>query len=144
MNTISRRNFIKLINKLLAVTGLTALATPIVAFFFPSKLEEMPSEPVLVGKVSELAQNDSKTIKYGRYPALVINTDQGLKAYSAVCTHFACIVKWDSAIGKIYCPCHDGYFDPYNGDVISGPPPSPLETISVKIVNEEIYIGGDA
>jgi cytochrome b6-f complex iron-sulfur subunit len=144
MTTISRRNFLELFNRGLAATGLVAVFGPIIAFFFPTKLEETPSEPVLVGKVEDIPLNESKTIKFGRYPALVINTSEGIKAFSAVCTHFACVVKWEADAGQIYCPCHDGYFDSLDGHVISGPPPTPLDPIKVKIENGDIYLGGEA
>jgi Rieske Fe-S protein len=144
MEKISRRAFIKIINRALAFTGLAALAGPIVAFFYPPVLEETPSEPVLVGSKEELQLGQSKTVRYGRYPALVINTQGGLRAYSAVCTHFACIVKWDSESGHIVCPCHDGFFDPSDGHVISGPPPTSLEAINIELVEDQIYLGGEA
>ncbi len=144
MNEISRRSFLKLVERGLTVTGLTALAVPVVSYFFPSKLEEMPSEAVKVCPVDDLPPLESKTIQFGRYPALVIHTQDGLKAYSAVCTHFACIVKWDKELGQIVCPCHDGYFDPLDGHVISGPPPAPLEILAISIKDGDIYIGGQA
>lgn len=144
MNDISRRSFLKLVERGLTITGLTALAVPVVSYFFPTKLEEMPSEAIKVCSTDELPPLESKTIQFGRYPALVINTQEGLKAYSAVCTHFACIVKWDKEIGQIVCPCHDGYFDPLDGHVISGPPPSPLESLAISIIDGDIYIGGQA
>ena len=142
MSPITRREFLKLVNNVLAVTGATAIVAPIIAYFYPSNLQETPSEPVRVSTVDELPVGESKTISFGRYPALVINTPSGLRAFSAVCTHFACIVKWDAAKGQIYCPCHDGYFDPSDGHVVSGPPPIALTTIPVSVVNNEIFVGG--
>ena len=144
MSPISRREFMNLVNKGLVVTGAVVIAAPVVAFFYPSDLQETPSEPVRVCTVDELPVGESKTIAYGRYPALVINTPEGLRAFSAVCTHFACIVKWENQESLIYCPCHDGYFDPQDGHVVSGPPPLPLATIPVNVVNNEIFIGGEA
>lgn len=144
MSEINRRQFIRLLSQGLALVGLAAITTPVVAFFFPSKLEEMPTEPVLVGSAAELPENESKTIGFGRYPALVIHTSAGLKAYSAVCTHFACIVKWDSQLGQIVCPCHEGYFSPDDGSVLAGPPPAPLLSLPVNVVDGQIYIGGEA
>ena len=128
------------------MTGLAVIVGPVVAYFYPPKLEEMPSEPVLVSPADELGLNESKTVRFGRYPALVINTNQGLRAYSAVCTHFACIVKWVPQTYEIACPCHEGYFDPYDGAVISGPPPAPLKPLEVAIVDDDIYVsaGGEA
>ena len=142
MPTITRRAFLKLLNQALVATGAMAVLGPIVAYFYPTQLEETPSEPVLVGSEADLPAGASKTVRFGRYPALVINTPDGLRAYSAVCTHFACIVKWDPATGQVVCPCHEGYFDPLDGHVLAGPPPTPLPAVPVKIVDGQIYIGG--
>jgi nitrite reductase/ring-hydroxylating ferredoxin subunit len=144
MSPITRREFMKLVNKGLVATGAAVIVGPVVAYFYPSNLQETPSEPVRVCTLDELPVGNSKTISYGRYPALVINTPEGLRAFSAVCTHFACIVKWDIEKGNIYCPCHDGYFDPIDGHVVSGPPPVGLTVIPVNVVNNEIFIGGSA
>ena len=144
MSPITRREFVKLVNRGLVVTGAAVIVGPLVGYFYPKNLQETPSEPVLVCPVDELPIGASKTIGYGRYPALVINTPDGLRAFSAVCTHFACIVKWNADQGKIYCPCHDGYFDPNDGHVIAGPPPLGLTPIAVNVVNNTIYIGGTA
>jgi len=140
MSEITRRTFLKLINRGLAVTGLAAIAGPIVAYFYPPKLEEMPSEPVLVCAEGDLPVGTSKTVRFGRYPAIVVNTPQGLRAYSAVCTHFACIVKWNAELNQIACPCHEGYFDPVTGEVLSGPPPTPLTALKVAVREGQIYV----
>jgi Rieske Fe-S protein len=146
MSKFTRRDFIRVLTYLATATGLAVIVGPVVAYFYPPKLEEMPSEPVLVGPADELGSNESKTVRFGRYPAIVINTDQGLRAYSAVCTHFACIVKWEPQTYEIACPCHEGYFDPYDGAVISGPPPAPLKQLEVAVVDGDIYVspGGEA
>lgn len=144
MSKLTRRDFLKIVKNLLAVTGLTALLSPVIAYFYPSNLEETPSEPVLVGTLDDIPPGSSKTIQFGRYPAIVIHTDQGLRAYSAVCTHFSCVVSWDAGEGVIVCPCHDGFFEPLEGGVISGPPPTPLERFNVMVEGGEVYIGGSA
>ena len=144
MNKISRRDSLKIFKWLLTVTGLAAVLGPIIAYFYPPNLEEMPSEPVPAGTLEDLGINESVTIRFGRYPALIIHTPEGLRAYSAVCTHFACIVKWDPDAGRIACPCHDGYFDPLDGHVTGGPPPTPLEPLKVEVVDGQIMVGGTA
>ncbi len=137
---ISRREFLKIVNRVLAATGLVAVFGPVVAYFYPPNLEETPSEPVLVAPESELGVGDSRTVAFGRYPALVINTNAGLKAYSAVCTHFACICKWDPELEQIVCPCHEGYFSPTDGSVISGPPPKGLAPLQTEIKDGDVYV----
>ena len=144
MSDITRRDFLNIIKKGLAATGLTALLAPFLAYFYPPSLEEMPAEAVSVGMVDDLKPGESVTVPFGRYPALVIHTTEGIKAYSAVCTHFACICKWDKEEEVIFCPCHEGYFEPLEGGVIFGPPPLPLQAIRVEIIDGEIMIGGSS
>ena len=141
MNKLSRRDFIKMVNWVLGITGVSILISPVIAYFWPKNLQETPSEPVSAGLDSNLKEGESVTIPFGRYPALVIRTPQGLRAFSAVCTHFACICKWDQEKNMIICPCHDGFFDPLTGDVISGPPPTGLKQLNINIDDGEILIG---
>lgn len=146
MSDITRRDFLKLLKSAGALAGVGVVATPLIAYLYPPKLEEMPTEPVLVCPESELSLGQSRTVKFGRYPALVINLPEGLKAYSAVCTHFACIVKWNPDTHQLECPCHEGYFSVADGSVISGPPPAPLMALETEVVDGQIYVkvGGDA
>ncbi len=140
MSDITRRDFLKLLQGAGALIGLSAVATPVVAYFYPPKLIEMPSEPVLVCPQSELPVGEAKIVEFGRYPAIVINTENGLKAYSAVCTHSACLVKWNPETKRLECPCHDGYFNAADGSVISGPPPKPLLALAAEVVDGQIYV----
>ena len=144
VQSFSRRSFIKFANMALGALGLTALTAPLVAFFWPKNLQETPSEPVPVGGIDSIPAGESVTIPYGRYPALVINLgEEGLVAYKAVCTHFACIVNWNEVDRLIECPCHEGYFLPEDGSVLSGPPPLPLESLPLTVENNILYVGGE-
>jgi cytochrome b6-f complex iron-sulfur subunit len=142
MSTITRRDFLQIIERILGALGVTAIAIPVVAYFYPTHLEEMPSEPVVVCPLSDLPENTAKTIRFGRYPALVINTLQGLRGYSAVCTHFGCLVKWNAEKNQIECPCHNGYFSAQDGSVLAGPPPEPLMKLTVTVIDNQVYVGG--
>ena len=137
----TRRNFMKYAG----ASFLAALAAPVAAFFFPKNLVEVPSEPVPVCSPDELPVGESKTIPFGRYPALVIHTPAGLRAYSAVCTHFACLVKYKGDTNQIACPCHEGFFDPEDGSVVDGPPPRPLDRFSVYVADDgQIYVAAES
>jgi cytochrome b6-f complex iron-sulfur subunit len=142
---VSRREFMKLVRWVAAATGLSAIAYPLIAYLYPQDLSEAPAGPVKVGRAEELPVGASKTVDYGRYPALVIHTPKGLRAYSAVCTHLACLVKWNPDTGRIECPCHEGYFDADDGGVLSGPPPRPLGPIAVHTdADGQIIIGEES
>jgi cytochrome b6-f complex iron-sulfur subunit len=140
MSDITRSDFLKLLKGVGAVAGVGLIASPVVSYFYPPKLEEMPSEPVLVCPENELPVGKSKTVKFGRYPALIIHLEDGLKAYSAVCTHFACLVKWEEKTGQLVCPCHEGTFNVSDGSVISGPPPAPLLKLETEMKEGYIYV----
>ena len=133
MADITRREFMKVAGWAAAVTSFSAVTIPVIAYLYPADVSETPAEPVPVCKEDELPEGASQVVQFGRYPALVINTPEGLRAYSAVCTHFACIVKYNNETGEIDCPCHEGYFDPADGSVISGPPPTPLATLNASV-----------
>lgn len=62
-----------------------------------------------------------------------------IAALSARCTHLGCRVAWNGVERRFECPCHGGRFDP-EGNVIGGPPPSPLLRLPVVKENEVLWI----
>jgi len=60
---------------------------------------------------------------------------EGLVAYSAICTHLGCVVGGTlNAKGEIACPCHNSQFDPANkAAVVGGPAPRPLPSLPIKV-----------
>ena len=95
---------------------------------------------VTAAKVGELPPNSAKIFLFGNKPSILINTNQGvLKAFSAVCTHLNCTVQYSQETSVILCACHNGKFD-LNGQVISGPPPKPLEEYKVNVVGDDIIV----
>lgn len=96
---------------------------------------------LLVTSLDELPPGGSTVFEdlAGREIVLV-NTGQGLKALSTDCTHLGCKVYWQPTKDQFYCPCHEGYFDA-NGNVISGPPPRPLDSYEVNVdSNDNIFV----
>ena len=63
-------------------------------------------------------------------------------AFSAVCTHLGCTVQYEQSTVEMFCPCHGGVYDARNGQVLQGPPPSPLAPIAVQVVNGQIRVQG--
>ncbi len=77
-------------------------------------------------------------------PVIVINTNQGMRAFSAICTHLGCVVEWDQERQFILCPCHDGRFNPINGAIISGPVPAPLPALELTLEGDAIYVSAES
>jgi cytochrome b6-f complex iron-sulfur subunit len=70
---------------------------------------------------------------------LLVETDEGYRALSTVCTHLGCRVYWEPEVPRFFCPCHEGVFD-VNGDVISGPPPAPLRRYEVEEEEGALFV----
>lgn len=70
-------------------------------------------------------------------------TDDGRNyvAMSNICTHLGCRVRWIDEEGEFFCPCHNAVFD-RDGNVVSGPPPRPLDRYEVKVEEDQLYILG--
>lgn len=69
-------------------------------------------------------------------------TDQGMVAYSAICTHLGCTVSWvrneqTPASSFTECFCHNSIFDPARGaKVLGGPAPIPLAQIGIRVTKD--------
>ena len=52
-----------------------------------------------------------------------------------------CRVRWISDENRFFCPCHNGIFD-RQGNVVSGPPPRPLDRYEIQVDGGDIQILG--
>lgn len=140
MAKFSRRNFINIFFGGSLVGTIVAFLYPVIRFILPPKQVESDVNKVEAAKVGELTPNSFKIFKFGNSPGILINTPSGeLKAFTAICTHLACTVRYDGESETIHCPCHNGRFD-LAGNVLSGPPPAPLEAYDVEISGDNIYV----
>ena len=97
------------------------------------EIVEIPRDSVDVGGAAFLT--------YRGRPVVVLQKSAGeFAAFSAVCTHLGCIVKWVPDQGELLCPCHAGRFST-DGAVLGGPPPKPLEPIPLVLAGDLLRIG---
>jgi cytochrome b6-f complex iron-sulfur subunit len=137
---MNRRRFVNAFfgGSFLATLG--AFLYPVVRYLLPPKQSEAVQKKVVAAKVGDLAPNAAKIFKFGAAAGILINTADGkLLAFSATCTHLACTVTWQAETSTMYCPCHNGRFD-LAGQVISGPPPAPLEAYQVDVVGDDVVV----
>jgi Rieske Fe-S protein len=106
----------------------------------PPQLAESVEVTVVAAKVGELPPNSGKIFKFGSRPALLLHTPAGeLKAFDAICTHLNCTVQYRPDYGHIWCACHNGHYD-ISGKNISGPPPRPLDRLTVAVRGDDIVV----
>lgn len=141
MPAIPRRRFLRWLLGFSVFSTLAMVAAPVVSFLVPPKSSAAGSGgKVLAGTLADIPLGQGKVVPMGSKPTIVVNTAQGVVAYSAICTHLGCIVMLDGANGTIVCPCHDGRFSPASGAVISGPPPAALTPVTVSVEGDQIYL----
>ena len=139
---VSRRRFVGLLLSWSIVTSVATVVVPIIGFLIPPKRPSAAAAgKLLVGTTADIAPGRSKVVALGTKPVIVLSSSQGLKAFSAVCTHLGCIVGYDASKSPdIVSPCHDGHFSALNGTVLSGPPPAPLKQYPVVVQENDIYV----
>lgn len=141
---MNRRGFVNLFLGGSVFGAAASLLYPVIRYLIPPRRLETTAKTVVAAKAGELAPNTAKIFKFGSSPAILVDGADGqLHAFTAVCTHLNCTVRYESDTGTIYCPCHNGRFD-LAGNVISGPPPKPLEAYDVTVSGGDIYVSRKA
>jgi thiosulfate dehydrogenase [quinone] large subunit len=100
----------------------------------------IPPGAVKLAPANRLASGEAATYSdpgNGSPDIVIRQSNGGLVAYSAVCTHAGCTVGYEG--GLIVCPCHGATYDPQSGAVIGGPAPEPLAPRKVIERSGEIY-----
>ena len=139
---VGRRKFIQLLLGFSIVSTLAGIIAPIIAYLLPVKAQTSAGGPIEVGKLEDFPVGSCAIVSVGGKPVILVNTKAGgLKAFSAICTHLGCIVFWDAAKNVMHSPCHEGLFNPTNGEVVSGPPPRALPAYELAVKDGKVLIG---
>jgi nitrite reductase/ring-hydroxylating ferredoxin subunit len=81
--------------------------------------------------IRNLPTGEGMVINQGLRKIAVYRTEEGgLEFHSAVCTHLAGVVRWNSVEKSWDCPCHGSRFDRH-GRVLEGPASAPLKPIAL-------------
>ena len=136
-----RRNLLNWFLSTTAGAFLVSVTYPLSRYLVPPDVEESTAHTVTLAlKPQEVKPNSGQIFRFGSQAGILVKDSNGeLKAFSAVCTHLACIVQYRSDINQIWCACHNGHFD-LNGRNVEGPPPKPLEQFVVNVRAEQIVV----
>ncbi len=152
---VSRRNFLGIATW--AIGGLisAALAVPAIAYVLGPALQRQEAQNwIRLGSTAkvELGTPTLFKAKVERQTGWVVNeeelsiyllTENGrdFVAMSSICTHLGCRVRWIADQEQFFCPCHNAGFDK-RGNVVSGPPPRPLDRYEVKVEDDQLFVLG--
>jgi nitrite reductase/ring-hydroxylating ferredoxin subunit len=137
---VTRRDYLRI---LVTVSGGLLVGTVAVAAGIFRRRDVDPGTEMFVARGLEPGRAVAFRYPTEEDPAIAIRLSDGvIVGYSAVCTHLSCAVLWRAEHGSLECPCHDGVFDPRDGDVVAGPPPRPLPRIVLEERGDEIYAIG--
>ena len=137
--SLERREFVaNLVLTIAGGLGLSGLAARFLQYLYPV----VPPEEIV-----EVPAGPRDLVPAGAGIVLSLPTGQvalvdaggELRAFSAVCTHLGCIIRWEPEMDHLYCACHGGMFD-RGGQVIGGPPPRPLPQYPVEVRKGQVFV----
>lgn len=97
-----------------------------------------------LGPIDQLADQSAVAFDAGAVPTFVLRDGQSVWALSRVCTHKACLLRYNASERELDCPCHGAVFD-LKGRVdpayavMSLPP---LPSVDVRVENGTVYVLG--
>jgi menaquinol-cytochrome c reductase iron-sulfur subunit len=152
---ISRRNFLAIATWAMGGFIGLAMSIPAIAYIIgPALKREETEDWIRLGSTSkiELGTPTLFKVKIQRQTGWILNeeeisvyvlTDNGRDfiALSNICTHLGCRVRWITEQGQFFCPCHNAVFDK-DGEVVTGPPPRPLDQYEVMVEEDQLYVLG--
>ena len=130
---VTRRGYLRIMGVLSGGLAVGNVAVALGAF--GRRTEGAEEEQVIAEDVDSIPVGGAVRFSYptDNDPAVLLRLgDQLFVAYSAVCTHLACEVLWVEDERDLYCPCHNGHFDPEDGAPTAGPPERPLPEITLE------------
>jgi Rieske Fe-S protein len=151
--SINRRDFLKVSTWAIAGVISAAMAIPAIAFILGPALKKSEAQTwIRLGDIAKVELGTPTLFKVDieRQAGWIVErekrsayvlTDNGrdFVAMSSICTHLGCRVRWIPEREQFYCPCHDGVFDK-EGNVVSGPPPRPLDRYEIKVEDNQLLI----
>ena len=150
---VSRRDFIKATAAVIGGLIGTVIAIPSIAYLLsPAMKEEEDTASIDLGPLEKYPVGiptrfettrtrvngwERTATNYGLF--VVRKSESEVRVFSDICTHLGCRVSWHADQEHYISPCHDGHFDKM-GDVVSGPPPRPLDEYVTRIENGNLFV----
>jgi menaquinol-cytochrome c reductase iron-sulfur subunit len=155
LRNLTRRDFLGIATGAIAAFIGAGMAVPAIAYILgPALKREETEEWIRLGSVSKVETGTPSLFKVQleRQTGWIVDTQEAsfyvltedgrsYIAMSNICTHLGCRVRWIDEEDNFFCPCHNAVFDK-DGQVVSGPPPRPLDRLEVKVENDQLFVKG--
>ena len=138
MVDLNRRRFVNWFLGTSVGAAFASMAYPVFQFLSPPEVPEAGVHQVEAGPTNdpEFLDNGFRIIRFGVEPVIVVRlSETDFRAFSGTCTHLDCIVEFQKGERRLWCNCHNGGYDMTGRNTV-GPPPRPLETFEVDLVQE--------
>lgn len=150
---VQRRGFLGLVTWAIGILIGAGLGIPAIAYIIGPALNEETSDAwIPIGTTSKVELGTPTLFKANieRTTGWIVNqeeitayvlTEDGRNyiAMSNICTHLGCRVRWIADQDGFFCPCHNAVFGK-EGQVVSGPPPRPLDRFDVKVEDDQLFL----
>ncbi len=107
------------------------------AFLWPKVRGEKAKKLLIAGKVDDFPVGEVALFR--KEKVFIYRMDKGFLAFSAICTHLRCIVRWTESKEIFECPCHGAKFNAV-GEVLVGPPPRPMDIYPIEVLEDNIVV----
>lgn len=142
---VTRRTFLSYVNVAIggfitALLGVPLIGSAIVPALTKSQGNQVNAGPISGFPVGEpKAVNVTITIKDGWVSSqedrgiwVVKKSETDFTVFNGRCVHLGCAYAWNPQAKEFQCPCHGGRYT-LAGQVVGGPPPRNLDTLTWKV-----------
>jgi nitrite reductase/ring-hydroxylating ferredoxin subunit len=136
---VSRRELVKFMVLTSAALAVGQVWLVVRRAFTPRTIA--PEAQAIAG-VEDLPIGGARTFNYpaGSTPRILVRTGAAaFVAYDQQCTHLMCPVVPAVELGRLHCPCHNGWFDLHTGQPVAGPPQRALPRVHVEVRGGTVY-----
>jgi Rieske Fe-S protein len=138
---VARRDFTRY---LLAASGVLAAGASGAALWATLQRANT-GEPRPIVDVADVPEGTEHLFRYPTEddPAILVHLPGGeLRSFTQKCTHLGCVVFYQPDQDRLFCPCHEGEFDPVSGAPTGGPPDRPLARIDTEVRDGVVWALG--
>ncbi len=100
-----------------------------------ANLQDGTPQPITL----RVARPDGPSEVVDRKIVYLVKSGSEVRALDSTCTHLGCRTRYNPESQLIECPCHGGVYD-VNGQVVSGPPPAPLRTMTTRVDDGKVMV----